>query len=311
VCTSSSFTIPSAQDAGEGATYKWTVNGADVEGATGNSYTNTAGLAAAGTYVYVRLAHTDDCGWQASNGYIVWCCDAPGSTVDFTVFSPCVASVGATWTLKDTRESGNIHSYKVKLMADGHYWMVQDLKFGNQCGTAFSGSSGSDKSGTTNVSSIGTYYGDCINNTYTGAGNLYDWAATIQKPGAYYGTSTDVGCSSTTSGTSCQGICPAGWHIPTGGSDGEYQVLHTAMTKADCSGVACWNSTSAWEGVLGGYCNSGGSLSYQDSRAYYWSSTYYSPHDAYALYFYSTTVYPGTNYNTKYNGFSVRCVRNY
>jgi uncharacterized protein (TIGR02145 family) len=491
VCASSSFTIPSAQDA-DNAVYQWTENGVDIPGAAYAAYTNTEGKLAAGTYVYVRMAHTDDCGWQASNGYVVWvvgsgsapaitapadgcaganyvftvpagttyewtgnggtakgnsytysdatagkhgvsvrvkvagpgevtctspwasasvtvyakpvintqpaesqaicpgstasltvaasnatayqwmkdgssvtdgsggtttsyttaalyanatysvvagngacsvtsnealvsmkaasaaeCCNAqPGSTMDFTAFSPCTAQVGATWTLQDRRESKNPQDYKVKLMADGHIWMVQDLKFGDKCNKEdFAGSNGQDRLG--NISSTGTYYGNCRNNTQTGAGYLYDWAAAINKPGAYYGSKTNVGCSGTATGENgtnpgaCQGICPAGWHIPTGGSAGEYQALHNAIGNCTTDNDNCWDASSAWEGVLGGLCSDQGVLNSQGSYARYWSSTYYSSGSAYLLYFYSATVAPGTSSGSLHYGFSVRCVKDY
>ncbi|MDR3184980.1 MAG: hypothetical protein LBT49_06225 [Prevotellaceae bacterium] len=60
-----------------------------------------------------------------------------GSTVDFPEFDPCTGytpgATAATWTLVDRRESNNVQSYKVRLMHDGRYWMVQDLKFGDKC----------------------------------------------------------------------------------------------------------------------------------------------------------------------------------
>jgi uncharacterized protein (TIGR02145 family) len=132
-----------------------------------------------------------------------------------------------------------------------------------------------------------------------------------------------VGCSGTATGetgtnpNACQGICPVGWHIPTGGSDGEYQALHDTMTIANsCSSYDCWNASSAWEGVFGGYCPSGGSPNGGGGdNANYWSSTIFPPGKnsghAYNLYFYSTGVYPGTGSYYKNTGFSVRCVKNY
>jgi hypothetical protein len=75
----------------------------------------------------------------------------------------------------------NQRTYKVKKLADGHIWMVQDMKFGNQCGTAFIGSSADDQTG--HVSDIGTYFGDCTTltdgSTPANRGYLYDWAAAI------------------------------------------------------------------------------------------------------------------------------------
>jgi uncharacterized protein (TIGR02145 family) len=246
---------------------------------------------------------------------------APGSTVTFSAFDPCPeVAVSTVWYLTDTRESTNEQTYKVKKLADGHIWMVQDLKFGDLCGTSFSGST-ADQTG--NVSSTGTYYGDCTSATNTSTpanrGYLYDWAAAINKPGAYYGSTLTVGCSGTVTGTAgiapgaCQGTCPSGWHVPTGASDGngELQALHTAIGSCSTSNDYCWNASSMWEGVYGGYCGSKGTLTHQGDDAYYWSSMYGDIVSAYTLYFNSGTVRPGTYNVDKSLGRSVRCVRNY
>jgi uncharacterized protein (TIGR02145 family) len=246
-------------------------------------------------------------------------CTAPGSTVNFTAFNPCTtAAAGATWTLQDTREAASTNTearartYKVKKMQDGRIWMVQDLKFGDKCAnnSFYSGSDSQSK-----VSSVFMdFYGNCTAATNTSTpsnrGYLYDWAAAINKSGAYYGSTLTVGCSGTgTAANACQGICPDGWHIPTGNTTGEYQVLHNAMTG--CTNDGCWNSGSAWEGVLGGLCVHNGSISNQGSHAYYWSSTYANSSSAYYLYFYSNSVHPGTTDYHKRAGYPVRCVRNY
>jgi uncharacterized protein (TIGR02145 family) len=248
-------------------------------------------------------------------------CTAPGSTVNFTAFNPCSnAATDDYWHLTDTREAayGNTQTYKVKKLADGKIWMVQDMKFGDKCGTDFTGSISNQ---TGKVSSTGTYYGDCTAATNTSTpsnrGYLYDWAAAINRSGAYYGSSSDVGCSGTATGTSgtapgaCQGICPVGWHIPTGNSSGEYQALHNAIGDCSTSNDDCWDASSAWEGVLGGGCNSTGSLTNQSHSADYWSSTYYNDIDAYYLYFIYFYMDPGTRNYAKSDGRAVRCVRNY
>ncbi|MDR3184735.1 MAG: hypothetical protein LBT49_04955 [Prevotellaceae bacterium] len=245
-----------------------------------------------------------------------------GSTVDFTAFDPCPGytpgATASTWTLVDRRESNNVQSYKVRLMHDGRYWMVQDMKFGNKCNkTDFFGSVDLDQTGKITSLTDKTYYGDCRNNTQPGAGYLYDWAAAIQRAGAYYHGSSDVGCYGIGSGTSgtnpgaCRGVCPEGWHIPTGDLSGEFYALHNAAGR-NCStpNDGCWDAGSIWEGVSGGYCNSSGTLYGQGSHAIYWSSTYNNTY-AYILHFSSGTTLPGTNTFAKYYGASVRCVRNY
>lgn len=183
------------------------------------------------------------------------------------------------------------------------------MKFGDLCGTAFAGSTNNQ---TGHVSSIGTYYGDCRNNTQANAGYLYDWAGAINKNNADYGSSTNVGCAGT-GGNNCQGICPAGWHIPTGGSDGEFAVAHAAFQTAySCTGSACWNASSQWEGVFGGYCSTSGGFGYQGSRGFYHASTYASANESYKLRIRSNTsdFLPGTYSYSKRYGYSVRCIKN-
>jgi uncharacterized protein (TIGR02145 family) len=304
--------------------YQWRKNGINITdegtGYTTATYTTTVALSANATYSVVVA--NGSCSVTSSNALIAAqsCCaggyTAPGSTVNFEDFNPCPgAGTGWTWTLTDTRESNINQSYKVKKMADGRIWMVQDMKFGNLCGDTFAGSSGSDKTG--KVSDIGSYYGDCRSNTYAGAGYLYDWAAAINKAGAYNGSSSNVGCSGTASGTSgtvpgaCQGICPDGWHIPTGHTSGECNVLHTATGNCSTSNDDCWDAASAWEGVYGGACPSNGTPEGAGRFGAYWTSTYDTQSRALYHYLDAGTTSPGGNSNYKNSGRHVRCVRNY
>jgi uncharacterized protein (TIGR02145 family) len=191
--------------------------------------------------------------------------------------------------------------------------MVQDLKFGDKCNkTAFSGSDGSNQTGKLSTVFKG-YYGDCRNNTQANAGYLYDWAAAINNTGAYYNSGSDVGCSGTgRAANTCQGICPAGWHIPTGYSDGEFYDLHSNYNRGCVTNNDdCWDANSTWEGVLGGFCDSRGSFGNHGSYGYYWSSTYLTTNTAYVLRFNSSGTVPGTHYGDKPNGVLLRCVRNY
>jgi uncharacterized protein (TIGR02145 family) len=247
-------------------------------------------------------------------------CTPPNATVNFTAFNPCVgAATYSVWHLADTRETGNSQTYTVKLMNDGRYWMIQDMKFGDKCKlNSFSSSSSNTTGKVTSLS--GTWYGNCTaaTNTSTPAarGYLYDWAAAINKADAYYGSSSNVGCSGTATGTSgtapgaCQGVCPVGWHIPTGTSIGEFQVLHNA---GGCStgNDDCWDPGSAWTGVLGGRCESDGSLTAQGSNICYWTSSYAHTSNALTLTTSGGTLYPGTASRAKSFGYTVRCVRNY
>jgi uncharacterized protein (TIGR02145 family) len=271
---------------------------------------------------YTLTSFTDATG---APGIMDESCTAPGRIVNFTAFDPDPgAATGTVWYLTDTREKNNQQTYKVKKMQDGRIWMVQDMKFGDKCNKdAFEGSTSSDQTGSKLTTISGYIYGDCMNKWDASKmpdarGYLYDWAAVIQKAGAFYGSTINPGCSGTVTGTvspapsACQGICPAGWHIPTGNTDGEFHTLHNVsgrgcVTDSD----KCWNASSDWEGVLGGSCNSSGALSELGEYGKYWSSTYSSDNFAYYLRFNSTYVWPGTNRYNKDTGRSVRCVRNY
>jgi uncharacterized protein (TIGR02145 family) len=185
---------------------------------------------------------------------------------------------------------------------------VQDMKFGNLCNkTTFSGSNGADQTGKlSNANGYTGYYGDCRNTTESGAGYLYDWAAAIQKSGAYYGGSY-LGCSGTSSGSSCQGICPSGWHIPT---VQEFVDAHDKFSLAyGCSNQTCWNENSQWEGSEPGYVNQSGYLAYQGQCADYWSSTWYNAQEVYYMYYYGGVTDRSGRIRKDY-GHVIRCVRN-
>jgi uncharacterized protein (TIGR02145 family) len=211
-------------------------------------------------------------------------------------------------------------------MADGRYWMVQDMKFGNKCRNNLFSSGSSYK--TDAVTTLeGTWYGNCTSltngSTPSARGYLYDWAAAINRQNAYYGGS-EKGCSSTAP-DACQGICPNGWHIPTGKSDGEYQNLYSNLGGAGTStssSVVLANfgfnikdpiydiNAIHWHGVLGGYSDDAGNLGAQGSQARYWSSTYTQDSAASQL-GWDMSVLFAEGAGTTVWGRSVRCVRNY
>jgi uncharacterized protein (TIGR02145 family) len=315
ICAGTTYTIGSVAPASGAPTYQWLEDGVPIPNTNAAYYTVPADKAA-GSYVYTRQAKTADCPlWQSSNDFVVTVNDGftpAGATVTFEAFAPCEnAAVGTEWFLTDSREMDNQQTYKVKKLADGHIWMVQDLKFGNQCGVNFTGSSGTDQ--TEQVSDIDTYYGDCTTltdgSTPPTRGYLYDWAATINKSGAYSGNSTNVGCSGSET-SACQGICPPGWHIPTGGSAGEFNALLAAAGSPPVDSLF-WSSGSEWGGVLGGAADPDGAVSGGWEYGCYWTSTMSSRTFAYALASSVPDAAPGTALRSRTFAYAVRCLRNY
>jgi uncharacterized protein (TIGR02145 family) len=122
-----------------------------------------------------------------------------------------------------------------------------------------------------------------------------------------------------------QGICPAGWHLP---SDAEWKELeiHLGMTQTEADGTGgrgtdqgnqlkssspAWvgTNTSGFTALPGGSRGTYGSFFFEGSYGYWWSATE-SGSDAWIRYLYSSQsdVYRYT-YDKGF-GFSVRCIRN-
>jgi uncharacterized protein (TIGR02145 family) len=291
---------------------------------TGENYTTPEIATSTTYYAQARFENTDCLSARIAVTTEVdmdGCCTAAGATVTFEEFNPCSsASTGTFWYLTDSRETNNVQTYKVKLLQDNHYWMVQDMKFGNLCKNNSYNSTSSNTTG--KVTSLsGTWYGNCTaatnTNTPAARGYLYDWAAAIQKAGAFYGSNTDVGCAGTdslyksTTTQACQGICPEGWHIPTGSNTGEFHALHVSIGGCSTSNDICWNAASSWEGVYGGNYNPDNTLLNQKTVAYVWTSTFSDKNYALSHAHRVTGTEPGTGFGSKNVGRSVRCVMNY
>jgi uncharacterized protein (TIGR02145 family) len=230
------------------------------------------------------------------------CCNKPGEALLFTAFKPCPdAPVGSTWTLKDDRETDNIQSYKVKKMADGRIWMVQNLKFGKNCNKIKMTGSKNDQKDKVAPG----YYGDCCSNSYANGGYFYDWAAAINKSQAYYNANANVGCSGTgTAASGCQGICPNGWHVPT---KEEFDRADAKFNEIYKCGINCWTPTSQWESVYGGYVSTSGSVSQQGTSAAYWTSTHNNSGSALTFSIKANKI--GYGQSLKNTGGSVRCIK--
>jgi uncharacterized protein (TIGR02145 family) len=292
-------------------TYHWSAPDFIPATQTGKTFTVTA-PGTVGIYPIKLTAQSEKyCPLAVTKSIEVANCTAPGSTVNFTAFSPCSnATTGDYWYLTDTRELNNVQTYKVKKMADGRIWQVQDMKFGDKCNkTSFAGSS-SDQQGKVSTT-FPNHYGDCRNNPVSGAGYFYDWAAAINKAGAYHGGSY-AGCSGTTTAANvCQGICPDGWHVPTGSSGGDFGVAYTAFKAVNnCNNDNCWNASSAWEGVISGICNSSGTIG--ETSINQTKSATLTGNFVYELYWgVGSLNIDDTGNNYRNCGSIVRCIRNY
>ncbi len=237
----------------------------------------------------------------------------PGANATMQEFIPYSYTTNSTWVLTDARPNAGGQTYTVRYLADGRFWMVDDLKYPAACKnkTSFSGAESKGSPG----AKVPGFYGDCTNvtnsDTPAARGYLYDWMFVMQHAEAYDGSSWNPGCINNPSAKAvCRGICPEGWHVPTGNeSAGEFTRLNDAVNGGSMNGDAGLMNTNTFNGVCGGLAYSG-SLYDQGSVAYYWSSSYANTYYTYYLYFAGAYVNPSI-VNRKANGYTLRCVRNY
>jgi uncharacterized protein (TIGR02145 family) len=298
-------------------TYRWSApDFTPVTQDGGKTFTATA-PDIAGTYSVTLTAQSERyCDLAITKDVEVLDCTAPGSTVTFTAFNPCSnATTGDYWHLTDMRELNNIQTYKVKKLPDGRIWMVQDMKFGDKCDkTTFTGST-RDQTGNVTTLTDKTYYGDCSNirgtSTPPDRGYFYDWAAVLNKSGAFNGSTSNVGCAGTGSSVNaCQGICPGGWHIPTADPAGEFTALKAAIVDTNlCPPATC--GYTICEGVRGGWINTSGGLSYTFQN-HYTSSSMYSATEMFIAYLDTSINASYHNQDSvKQYGYRLRCVMNF
>ena len=276
-----------------------TVAGSKVTatGTTGSYSCNLTGLAE-GTDYYVRAYATNSKG------------TAYGVVVSFTTLS-----LACTGTPTVTDVDGN--TYKTVQIGD-QCWMRENLRTTKYSdGTAIAlGSSTSTSTAyrynpNNNAAHVPTY------------GYLYNWKAVMRNSS-----------SSSANPSGVQGVCPAGWHVP---SDAEWTQLTdyvSSQSQYQCGGTSTsiakalasttgWRSSSETCAVgnnpsgnnatgfsalpagryYGSYGNFGG-------YAYFWSSTEYNSYYAYRRYLSYDYAYVRSYNCDESNGYSVRCLRN-
>ncbi len=265
---------------GTGLTYQWEKDGGIISGATFATYSKNPTVASdAGKYV---CKVTGTCGMVASKEINVF----TGESED--------------GVLTDSRDG---QTYRARKMPDGHWWMIENLRFGMCDNNIFA----TYLSRSVQNQIAPGYWGVCIASTQPGAGHLYNWQAAMNSADAVVGTAGNPsGNVNGNSSNQWQGICPEGWHLPSGGSTGELQKLYEAL----CNTVSkIYPGTNMFEGVLGGYSN-GAIVDGTNRDGYYWSSTWGDYTNAYHMLFVGNGVNPQRN-GHKQSGLAVRCVKNY
>lgn len=119
--------------------------------------------------------------------------------------------LGASYLLRDTRDN---KIYRTKRMADGNWWMIQDLSFGDASSLEDFWNNG-QSTRPTNLLANGLYGVGCSTNSNYG-GMLYNSFAAVQRDANWPLSQDDM-----PSVSDVLGICPLGWHLP-GNKDNEW-----------------------------------------------------------------------------------------
>jgi len=260
--------------------------------ANSGSVTPTSGTTGAG-WTLVSLPTPTRGNYYTFNG---WFTAATGGTqvTTSTIFS-ANTTIYAQWTRSgetfvDSRD-GKTYG---KVTIGSQTWMAENLNY-NASGSV------------------------CYNNSDDNCANygrLYNWS-----------TAMNGASSSSLSPSGVQGVCPAGWHLP---SDAEWGALMrfvnpNCSVTGSCAGAGTklksstgWNSYSGvpagtdehgFSALPGGIGNSGGNFLDAGYFGNWWSATEFNA--SYAWYRYMLYNYEGVNrlYNDKTGLFSVRCLQ--
>lgn len=148
--------------------------------------------------------------------------------------APLNVPLGSTCLLQDNRDN---KVYRVKLMADDNWWMIQDLAYGNASTKAVFDANSDDREITHLIGS--DLYGVCVSSELPTGGYLYNTYAAIQLP---QGTKEDNANKVALNTEFVQSLCPAGWHLPgniNGVANKEWNYLQTIL-KIDVTTPDGW-----------------------------------------------------------------------
>lgn len=211
---------------------------------------------------------------------------------------------GETGTFTDTRDNRIYKTVKI----GNQIWMAENLKYL----PAVVGTGTSSQS--TPYYYVFDYNGTDINeamatSNYATYGVLYNWSAAMN------------GASSSSANPSgVQGVCPAGWHLP---SEAEWEQLTdylageaVAGRKLKETGTTHWNSPNpgvtnetGFTALPGGYSSYGGSFVAFGTSGYFWTATESTTNNANCKTMSSVYDGVGSLRGTKEYGLSVRCVK--
>ena len=226
--------------------------------------------------------------------------------VDSVIFYKPTIEETTSGTFIDSRD-GNEYNW---VQIGDQVWMAENLAYLPSVNMVADGSEDAAGSYYYVYGYDGTNVADAkATDNYATYGVLYNWTAAM-----------DGEASSTTNPSGIQGVCPAGWHLP---SDAEWTELtdylggeEFAGGKLKETGTTHWASPNTdatnetgFTALPGGLRNNNGTFDNIGYLGYWWSATENYTYTAW----YRGMAFNGTNVgrlnNNKEVGFSVRCVR--
>jgi len=226
--------------------------------------------------------------------------------VDSVIFYKPTIEETTSGTFIDSRD-GNEYNW---VQIGDQVWMAENLAYLPSVNMVADGSEDAAGSYYYVYGYDGTNVADAkATDNYATYGVLYNWTAAM-----------DGEASSTTNPSGIQGVCPAGWHLP---SDAEWAGLtnylggtSVAGGKLKETGTTHWASPNTgatnetgFTALPGGRRYGDGSFSNVGGNGFWWSATEYgasSPWGRYMGISYSGVL---RSYDYKVVGLSVRCVR--
>ena len=278
--------------------YWWSANAYNSENRYQLDYNSTTGKFQSVNYSYrSTTAIAIRCVYSGSSVN-------PTTMQDFTNSNAAAMTAGETKSLIDIRDS---QAYTVAKLADGNVWMVDNLNLGANTLTTNLDDKNSNTVGIVTATTFNSWKKSSATNTLT-AGEFIPVAGQDSTSKSNYGTlynycATSAGtiCSSSNDHDAVVDICPAGWRLPTGGTNGEYQTLYSnygtyaSMLNPVANGGAAFAQP--------GYFSTGapgGDTAYQ-------TSTNYDTLKMNALSFNAGVVH-ADNAGTRGLGFAIRCI---
>ncbi len=253
--------------------------------------------------------------------------------MQYITSSACTATPLLVTDIRDGEE------YYIQRLADGKCWMIQNLRLGTD--KTVESSSVTLTPEDSNVAVTTTFNNklpapgvipssnmkEIIDSRSSNKAYVYDgWVYyctptpgdTTQFVGCYYNWYTATAGTGTENSPAQENdapssICPKGWALPKGGTNGDFQTLYNNYPSA--SQMLVTNPTTTYDNIngtykpgilLSGYYDSNGA-NIMSVGGYYWSRTNYSTGMGCSLVLNTSTVYYNGN-NDKYRAFPVRCL---